>query len=143
MQKRDTGAQPAFVKLTPLNRKGACSIKPGDPQEGSFNYFVGNDASGWRKNITTYDAVTCQDVYPGIDLVFYAGKGHLEYDIVIKSGVDFSHVAFECGGVERLETTDEGDLIMHLAGEVASSASTNPSSIRKSAANSQAVEGFL
>jgi len=38
---------------------------------GKVNYFLGNDPAKWRTNVPTYAQVRYQDVWPGIDLVYY------------------------------------------------------------------------
>ena len=42
------------------------------------NYFVGNDPSKWLTNVPTYASVRYQNVYPGIDLVYYGNRGRVE-----------------------------------------------------------------
>ncbi len=60
-----------------------------DPLSGVSNYLVGNDPSKWLKGITSYRAVRYQDVYPGIDVVYYGTRqGQLEYDFVVAPGED-------------------------------------------------------
>ena len=47
---------------------------------GKVNYFVGHDPAKWRTNVTTYAKVRYEQVYPGIDLLYYGNQGQLEYD---------------------------------------------------------------
>ena len=54
-----------------------------DVQAGVSNYFVGNDPSQWRTNITNYGRVEYDDVYPGVNLVYYGNQRQLEYDFVV------------------------------------------------------------
>ena len=44
------------------------------------NYFIGNDPEKWRTNIPNYAKVRYEDIYPGIDLIYYGNQGQLEYD---------------------------------------------------------------
>jgi len=48
---------------------------------GRSNYFIGNDPAKWRTNVPTYAKVKYQDVYPGVDLVYYGNQQQLECDI--------------------------------------------------------------
>lgn len=36
------------------------------------NYFLGNDKSRWRTNVSNYAAVILKEIYPGIDLKYYS-----------------------------------------------------------------------
>src|SRR5204863_3868068 len=59
-----------------------------DEQPGKANYFIGKDRSKWRTNVPTYAKVQYQNVYPGIDLVYYGNQRQLEYDFVVAPGAD-------------------------------------------------------
>ena len=54
---------------------------------GKVNYFRGNDPAKWRRNVLTYGSLRCEEVYPGIDLVYYGtSQEQLEYDFVGGTG---------------------------------------------------------
>ena len=55
---------------------------------GIANYYIGNDPSKWRTNVPTYARVEYENVYPGVDLVYYGKQGRLEYDFVVAPGAD-------------------------------------------------------
>src|ERR1700690_1222280 len=60
---------------------------------GKSNYFIGNDPKKWRTNVPTYAKVKYQNVYPGVDLVYYGNQGgELEYDFVVAPGGDPSSI---------------------------------------------------
>jgi hypothetical protein len=61
---------------------------PLDKLAGVSNYFVGRDSTKWLTGIPTYGKVRYEDVYPGIDLVYYGRRGELEFDFVLKPGAD-------------------------------------------------------
>ncbi|MEW5977066.1 MAG: SBBP repeat-containing protein [Acidobacteriota bacterium] len=50
--------------------------------------YLGSDTRGWRTNIPSYERVKVDEVYPGIDLVYYVKDGHWEYDFVVAPGND-------------------------------------------------------
>ena len=89
---------------------------------GKVNYFRGNDPQKWRANIPTYAGVRYQDIYPGVDVVYYGNGRQLEYDFVLAPGADprVITLAFQgpraidlsAGGDIAMET-DEGDLTLH------------------------------
>jgi hypothetical protein len=45
-----------------------------DPLITKVNYFLGNDPAKWHTNIPTFGKVHYDDVYPGIDLVYYSSQ---------------------------------------------------------------------
>ncbi|MEO2137196.1 MAG: hypothetical protein ABGY28_07035, partial [bacterium] len=64
---------------------------------GKVNYFVGNQAN-WKKGLRLYGQLRYEGIYPGIDLVFYGNRGHLEYDFVVAPGADPDLVSIEFDG---------------------------------------------
>jgi hypothetical protein len=89
-----------------------------EPLPGKVNYFIGNDSTHWHSNIPTYAKVRYQDVYPGIDLLYYGNDGELEYDFLVAAGADPRRIALEFDGVEHLEIDAAGRLLLHVAGGV-------------------------
>jgi hypothetical protein len=60
-----------------------------DELPGKSNYLIGNDPNKWRTNVPTYGRVRYENIYPGVDLVYYGKKGgQLEYDFVVAPGAD-------------------------------------------------------
>jgi hypothetical protein len=59
-----------------------------DELSGKSNYFIGNDPKRWQTNIPNYRTVKYTDIYRGIDLVYYGNQERLEYDFVVRPGVD-------------------------------------------------------
>ncbi|MFN3648336.1 MAG: fibronectin type III domain-containing protein [Armatimonadota bacterium] len=81
--------------------------------EGKVNYFRGADRSKWLRNVSTYGRVQFDEVYPGIDLVYYGAQSELEYDFVVKPGADPEAVKLRFSGAKRLEVDAKGDLLLH------------------------------
>ena len=86
-----------------------------EPLPGRSNYFVGNDPSKWRTNIRHYAKVRYEQVYPGIDVVYYGNGKRLEHDFIVMPGADPATIRVEYEGVERLEIDEAGDLVLHTA----------------------------
>jgi hypothetical protein len=86
---------------------------------GAVNDFSGRDRSRWRTGIPTYGRVAYQDVYPGVDLVYYGNQRQLEYDFVVGPGADPGRIALDFAGADRVEVDARGDLVLHTrAGEL-------------------------
>src|SRR6266852_2146405 len=88
-----------------------------DPLPGKVNYFLGNDSSQWHSNISTFAKVEYQQVYPGIDLVYYGTGQQLEYDFVVASGADPSVIRLGFTGADGVEVDGQGNLVVHAAGQ--------------------------
>jgi hypothetical protein len=75
------------MKLLGANR-GAAVMGQAE-LSGRSNYFIGNDPKKWHTDVPNYAEVRYQDVYPGVDLVYYGNQGgQLEYDFVVAPGAD-------------------------------------------------------
>ncbi len=85
---------------------------------GKSNYFIGNDASKWRRNVPQFARVEYARVYPGIDLVYYGSQGHLEYDFQVAPGSDARTIQLGFEGARSVKV-DAGDLVLATdAGDV-------------------------
>jgi Bacterial Ig-like domain (group 3)/Beta-propeller repeat/Abnormal spindle-like microcephaly-assoc'd, ASPM-SPD-2-Hydin len=87
-------------------------IVAADQLPGNVNYFIGNDRSKWRTNVPTYAKVQYQNVYPGVDLVYYGNQGQLEYDFVVAPNADPSVVQLRFNESEKLRINAQGQLLI-------------------------------
>ena len=88
------------------------AITASDRLAGVTNYFLGNSPSHWRPAVPQFARVRYENIYPGINLVFYGNQGHLEYDFQIAPGADPDRAELEFDGAKQLELKD-GDLVIH------------------------------
>ena len=70
-----------------------------DELPGKSNYFIGNDPAKWRTNVPTYAKVKYQNVYRGIDLVYYGNPQQLEYDFVVAPGADPKAISLDVAAI--------------------------------------------
>ncbi|MBI3950422.1 MAG: SBBP repeat-containing protein [Acidobacteria bacterium] len=103
------------MKLVGANLEPQVTGRDGLP--GKSHYFVGNDPAKWRTDVPTYSRVKHQDVYPGIDLVYYGNQRQLEYDFIVAPGANPSDIALSFEGADDIEVDAQGDLVLHFAGE--------------------------
>ena len=90
-----------------------------DPLPGQSHYFLGNDPSKWHTQVPHYAQVVYEDLYPGIDLIYYGREGQLEYDLVLAPGANPHDIELQVQGAETLTLTPEGHLRIETAvGEV-------------------------
>ncbi|HUZ47705.1 MAG TPA: SBBP repeat-containing protein [Terriglobia bacterium] len=86
---------------------------------GKSNYLIGKDSTKWRTNIPNYAKVRYQNVYPGIDLVYYGNQRQLEYDFVVGPGADPKAITLEIAGANGnalARLAENGDLVIKTEG---------------------------
>src|SRR6267378_5866091 len=99
------------IKLEGILKQPEITVQ--DELPGKVNYFIGNDPRKWRTNIPTYAKVKYKEIYPGIDVIFYANQGRLEYDFTVAPGADFEGIRLSFSGAGRIELDRQGDLLLH------------------------------
>lgn len=79
--------------------------------EGKSNYFSGSNPQMWRRNVPHFAKVLYNNIYPGIDLVFYSRNGQMEFDYLVRPGAnpDLIHLK-TIGGETSLSPV--GDLVV-------------------------------
>ncbi len=83
----------AVVRMGLAGASGRPMARGAEALRGRVNYLRGRDPAQWRINVPTFAKVRCDQVYPGIDLVYYGsrcpeGRPQLEYDFVVAPGAD-------------------------------------------------------
>ena len=95
------------LSLVGIDKKSA--LAPLDPQPGKINFFLGKDPSHWVRGLPTFARLRYQNVYPGIDLLFYGNHGKLEYDFVVAPGAnpDLIRLRLDDGSPSRITARGE------------------------------------
>lgn len=83
-----------------------------DQQASKTNYFVGNDASKWQRDLANYARVKYMGVYPGVDLVYYGNQMQLEYDFLVAPGADPRQITMNIDGAKSLKLDSRGNLVL-------------------------------
>lgn len=83
---------------------------------GKSNYFIGKDPAKWRRNVASYARVRYQNIYPGIDMIYYGAQGQIEYDFVVAPRANPNAIRLGFDGIERMELDATGDLILYTPG---------------------------
>ncbi|MDA1052496.1 MAG: tandem-95 repeat protein [Planctomycetota bacterium] len=79
---------------------------------GVSNYLIGNDPDQWTRNVPHYAAARFNDVYAGVDVVYYGNQGLLEYDFIVDAGIDTSVIGLAFEGTEQMSIDEAGDLVL-------------------------------
>jgi hypothetical protein len=115
----------AVVRLKLVGVNGAAKVAGLAELPGKSNYFLGNDPKKWRTNVPNYAKVRYENVYRGVDLVYYGNQRQLEYDFVVAPGADPTAIRLAVGTSQskipnpKSKIDENGDLVITLdAGEV-------------------------
>jgi Beta-propeller repeat/Secretion system C-terminal sorting domain len=87
-------------------------IKGLDELSGKSNYLIGNDKNKWRTDIPNYAKVQYQNIYSGIDLVYYGNQKHLEYDFIVSPEVDPNIIKLGFEGAKEIIIDDSKNLTL-------------------------------
>jgi len=96
---------------------GTPTIAPDKPLDTYSNYFIGNDPKQWATNVKTFQAITYNNLYQGVDVRYYTNNGKLKYDIIVNPAADVSRIAMKYDGVEDLQVKNEQLVIKTAIGE--------------------------
>ena len=75
------------VEIGLVHGNAAPKIEPLDRMPAVTNYMVGA-RDRWRGGVANFARVRYQQVYPGIDVVYYGTQNQLEYDFVLAPGAN-------------------------------------------------------
>ena len=114
------------------------SLTGADLLPGKSNYFLGNDPAKWRHGVPQFARVRYENIYPGINLVFYGNQGQLEYDFQVAPGADPAQAELEFNGAKQLQLKDGALVIRAKAASVQLDA---PRVYQEIAGQQQPVEG--
>ena len=100
------------LQMKLVGAKASAGIAAEEPLPGKSNYLLGNDPSKWRRGVPQFARVRYENVYPGINLVFYGNQGQLEYDFQVAPHADPAQAELEFNGAKALALKD-GALVVH------------------------------
>jgi hypothetical protein len=80
------------------------------------NYFIGSDSAKWATSVPAYAKVKYEDVYAGVDLLYYGNQQKLEYDFVVAPGADPGAIGLAFDGADNIEVDAAGDLVLSMSG---------------------------
>ena len=104
---------PTVLHVNLVGANPGATVEGVNELEGRVNYLIGNDPARWQTNIPTFGRVRYNEIYPGIDVVYYGNQRRLEYDFVVAPGQDAGAIALEFAGAERVEVEAKtGDLLL-------------------------------
>jgi hypothetical protein len=85
--------------------------------KGKINYFTGSNPAEWQTGIHTFGKVRLENIYPGVNAVFYGNAKNLEYDLSIAAGVEPETIRIRYDGADHLSVNPDGELVIGLNGD--------------------------
>lgn len=78
---------------------------------GTTNYYLPACPNG-ALDVRSYSEITYKEMYPGIDLKWYAVGGKLKYDYLVNAGGDYTQIQIEIKGSSNVRIDMNGKLII-------------------------------
>ena len=105
------GDETATVRLGFRGANAKPAIEGEGLLPGLSHYYVGDDADAWRTDIPNYERAAYRELWPGVDAVFYARQGKLEYDFQVAPGASVQQIRLDFGQAD-VALSPEGDLLI-------------------------------
>src|SRR5258708_5275515 len=109
---------PAQVRMKLVGAAGTSGSQPENLLPSVSHYYIGDDPKQWHPNVPNYERVKFDQVYPGVDLVYYGNQQRLEYDFVLRPGAEPKQIRLAYSGADSMRLDSVGDLILNVQGKV-------------------------
>ncbi len=76
------------------------------------NYFLGNDSSKWKTDVPNYQKIVYENIYEGIDLVYYFNEKGLKYDWIVGPNANPNEIVERFEGIDSVNLDSSGRLII-------------------------------
>ncbi len=113
---RQSAHQTVSARMEFVGANPTAEISGGAEMTGKVNYLVGNDSSHWQSGVTAFAQVRANQIYPGINVVYYGNQQRLEYDFDLAPGVKPETIALRFAGADKVSVNHQGELVVTLAG---------------------------
>ncbi|HVM95305.1 MAG TPA: SBBP repeat-containing protein, partial [Candidatus Acidoferrales bacterium] len=103
---------PSALRLRLAGANPAPRVSAHDEQPGKTHYYIGNDPAHWHTNVANFARVEYDDVYPGVNLVYYGNQGELEHDFVVMPGADPRAIELAFDSADQVHLDSAGNLVV-------------------------------
>lgn len=107
-------SESAIVQLQFVAANPRAQIRGADTLPGKINYLIGRDPADWRTGVAIFARVRVEQLYPGVNLVYYGNQRHLEYDFTIAPGANPNVIKIHFDGADKISIGAQGELILAL-----------------------------
>ncbi|HWD92419.1 MAG TPA: SBBP repeat-containing protein [Verrucomicrobiae bacterium] len=103
------------VSLELVGANPAAKMNGRDQMPARANYLIGNEPSKWRTGVPLFSRVQASDVYPGVQVVYYANRSEqLEYDFQLQPGARPGEIRFRIEGADKVWVDAAGNLALKI-----------------------------
>jgi photosystem II stability/assembly factor-like uncharacterized protein len=102
---------PAFIGWQLVGAKRRAAVCGEDHLPVRTSYLIGNDAARWRTDVASFSRVRVEQIYRGVDVVYYGSGNALEYDFRLAPRADVKAIRLRFNGA-RVRVDEAGDLVI-------------------------------
>lgn len=89
------------------------------PVSWKNNYFLSNNPKRWAREVSSYEEITYQNLYAGIDLKFYTHTQKLKYEFIVNAHTDANQIKMVYSHADKLWLDADGNLVIQTSlGEI-------------------------
>lgn len=99
-----------MLKISFNNYNKNVKINGLEKSNSNISYIKGIDESKWIECISSYNKIKYEEIYQGIDLVFYENNKQLEFDFIVKSEGNINNIEINIEGSSNIELDNSGAL---------------------------------
>ena len=103
-------AQPVALRF--IGARSTVRLTASAALEGQSHYLLGNDAAEWQTKVPHFARVCYEQLYPGVDAVFYGRGAQLEYDWRLAPHADARQIKFTFAGADAVRLDEHGALVV-------------------------------
>ncbi len=107
-----SGTTRRVVRMRVLGMSTDVQLKGEETLGSKTSYFLGSDPSKWQTDLKNHRKVRYEEIYPGIDLLFYGDQERLEYDFVVSPGNSPDQIRLDFKGVDSVQLGSDGRLLL-------------------------------
>lgn len=94
-----------------LNANTHARINKGRVLQGYNNYYLASCFKGIL-NVKSYEEITYQNIYAGVNLRWYQKNGELKYDYMVAAGANYKQIQLEFKGADNISLNSKGELVI-------------------------------
>ncbi|HWB12833.1 MAG TPA: SBBP repeat-containing protein [Pirellulales bacterium] len=103
------------IRMQFIGASASASVMGLEKQQTQSNYFIGNDPSQWHTGVANFGQVEYENLYSGINAVFYGNQRQLEYDFDVAPGANPGQIEWQIQGATGLNIDSSGSLLIHTS----------------------------
>lgn len=96
--------------------RATAELAGSEPLPGAVHFLLGQDPAAWRTDCPRFQRLRYLGLAPGVEVDVRAGRGALEYDLVLEPYADLDGVALACPGADAVAVDAEGALLVRSGG---------------------------